>query len=262
MQLSTGQTPHILHPADMNNKRLEIVDNKEALARRGAEIFRDTAIDAISRHGRFAIALSGGSTPRGMNRLLAAEPYKSAIPWNKVDIFWVDERMVPYNDSNSNFGLAKADLIDNIPIPPANVFPMLVDIPVEEGAKRYEKEIRDYFGEREPSFDLIFLGVGEDGHTASIFPDTNIDPNDKRWVISVSGGNPPLPRLTMTYNILNLSSETIFLASGKKKKDILKKIVEENRLIYPAKKIKTKRGEPLWVVDREAASTLSYGKQT
>lgn len=235
----------------MKNKRLEIVDSKEAIDRRGADIFRDTAIDAISKHGRFAVALSGGSTPRGMNRLLSSEPFLSIIAWNKVDIFWVDERIVPYDNPNSNFGAAKVDLIDKIPIPPENIHPMPVDIPIEEGAKKYWEEIRSYFGKREPSFDLIILGVGEDGHTASIFPDTIIDPNEKRWVMPVFGGIPPLPRLTMTYNILNLSSETIFLASGKKKRDILKKIVEEKPNIYPAEKIKTKAGEPLWVVALE-----------
>ncbi len=241
----------------MNNKRLEIVDNKEALAHRSAEIFRNTAIASISKHGRFSVALSGGSTPRGMNRLLATKPYISTIPWPKVDIFWVDERIVPYTSEDSNFGTAKKDFIDNLPISPKNVRPMPVDIPIEEGAIKYEKEIRDYFGGKEPSFDLIILGVGEDGHTASIFPDTIINPNDKRWVMGVEGGTPPLPRLTMTYEILNRSSETIFLASGEKKGEIVREVLEEEPSIYPAEKIRTKRGKPLWMVDREAACTLN-----
>ncbi|MFH1994156.1 MAG: 6-phosphogluconolactonase [Nitrospinota bacterium] len=266
MQLSTSlnrQITNILHLTDMKNKRLEIVDNAAALAQRGAEIFRDTAIASISKHGRFSVALSGGSTPRGMNRLLAAEPYISTIPWEKVDIFWVDERIISYTNPDSNFGTAKKDFIDKIPIPHENVHPMPVDISTEKGAKQYERDLKEYFkkiGKEEPSFDLIILGVGEDGHTASIFPNANIDQDDKRWVIGAEGGTPPLPRLTMTYEILNRSSETIFLASGETKGEILKKILEENLLMYPAERIKTKRGEPLWVVYGGKETSRKFSK--
>ena len=240
-------------------KKIITSDSKQ-LAEKGAKIFCKTAKEVIAVKNRFAVAISGGSTPRAMHRLLAQEPYLSDIPWQKIHLFWVDERMVAFDHPDSNFGSAKKDFINNIPIPPDQVHPMPAMSVPEEGVEKYQEEINSYFtgiATNDPIFDLIVLGIGKDGHTASLFPGQSSIEDPKRSVISLKGGQPNLSRLTLTFPVLNSARHILFLASGKEKASVVKAVFEKNTGSLPVHKIIPEDGKVIWLLDREAASLLS-----
>ena len=230
------------------------------LARTAAGIFRTTAKDCVTQINLFTVAISGGSTPRGMHRLLAEEPYRSDIPWKKTHVFWVDERCVPEDDPASNFGLARKDFLEQILIPPEQIHPMPGEFSPEEGAKKYQEEMERAFQIQEkdfPIFDLIFLGMGKDGHTASLFPGAKSADELDRWVIAVKGGSPKVYRLTLTYGVLNRAKRVYFLVSGKEKAPMVRTVLEDKDACLPAQKIQPVQGKATWLLDKEAASLLS-----
>ena len=234
-------------------------DNPTHLAKAGAELFTSVAQASVKERGRFTVAVSGGSTPRFMHRLLAEEPYCSKTPWDKASFFWVDERCVPVTDEGSNYGAAKIDLIEKVPLPPAQIYSMPVEMPPSEGAVEYQKVIQNFFqlGEGQfPVFDLIFLGIGADGHTASLFPGQKALQETKKLVIAVKGGNPDVSRLTMTYSTLNQARRIVILVSGKGKATVLKTLFEDKQARLPAGRIKPTNGTLTWLVDRDAAVEL------
>lgn len=230
------------------------------MARKGADIWCESAQESVGRRGRFALAISGGSTPRRLHRLLAEAPYLSRMPWDRIHIFWVDERCLPWTHPESNFGAAKKDFLDRVPMVPAHVHPMPGWGPPEQGAVTYEQALKAFFQRDEgrvPCFDLIFLGLGQDGHTASLFPgDASLEEKEK-WVLRVTGGRPWVDRLTMTFPMLNLARQIIFLASGKDKAQVLKTVLEDPKAQLPAQKVQPSDGSLTWLVDREAALLLS-----
>ena len=237
-----------------------IKDNPTDLAVTSADIFAMRARDCIAQKGRFVLALSGGSTPRGMHRILSGEPYLSCIPWNDVHIFWVDERCVPENDHASNYGLARKDFLDQVPIPTRQIYPMHAEASPEEGAAMYQAKLMAFFRVEEgsfPVFDLIFLGVGIDGHTASLFPKQRALDEKERWVVAVKGGSPDVNRLTVTYPVLNHARQIVFLVAGKEKSEVLRAILEERQTALPAQRIRPISGKLAWLLDRQAASLLS-----
>jgi 6-phosphogluconolactonase len=239
----------------------EIVIEADAirLAKKGAAIFYQCAKDSIERKGRFSVAVSGGSTPRAMHRLLGQEPYLFEINWQRTDIFWVDERLVPLDDPASNFGAAKTDWLDKIPIPANQVHPMPGQRQPEIGAAEYQTELEKYFHDRQrkfPIFDLIFLGIGTDGHTASLFPgDTAAQTTDK-WVLVVKGGNPDVFRLTLTLPVLNHARSICFMISGDSKAPIMKTVLLNPEVRLPAQLVRPLNGKLLWFLDEAAASLL------
>jgi 6-phosphogluconolactonase len=236
-----------------------VKDNPTHLAQTGAELFTNVAQASVKERGRFTVAVSGGSTPRLMHRLLAEEPYCSKTPWDKTSLFWVDERCVPVTDEESNYGAAKRDLLERVPLPVAQIYPMPVETPPAEGAMEYQKVIQNIFqlGEGQfPVFDLIFLGIGTDGHTASLFPGQRALQEKERLVIAVKGGNPNVSRLTMTYPTLNQATQIIILVSGKGKTTILKTLFEDKQTGLPADRIKPTNGTLTWLIDRDAAVAL------
>jgi 6-phosphogluconolactonase len=236
-----------------------IKENPARLSDAGATLFAESAGHAMDRKGFFTVALSGGSTPRGMHRRLAEEPFRSKIPWEKIHLFWVDDRCVPVEDPASNYGAARKDFIDQLPILKKNIHPMPVHMAPDEGAVHYQKEIIDFFEPGThgiPVFDLILLGIGTDGHTASLFPETSALQEQKQLISMVKAGMPNVNRLTMTYPILNRAREVVFLASGKGKADIIQAILEKNQRGLPALGIRPRSGKLLWLLDREAASLL------
>ncbi|MCP4576295.1 MAG: 6-phosphogluconolactonase [Deltaproteobacteria bacterium] len=236
-----------------------IKKNPGRLSDAGATLFAESAGHGMERKGFFTVALSGGSTPRGMHRRLAEEPFRSRISWEKTHIFWVDERCVPVEDPASNYGAARKDFIDQLPILKKNIHPMPVHMAPYEGAVHYQKEIMDFFetGTHEiPVFDLILLGIGTDGHTASLFPETSALQEQKQLISMVKAGMPNVNRLTMTYPILNRAREVVFLASGKGKADIIQAILKKNQRGLPALGIRPRSGKLLWLLDRGAASLL------
>lgn len=241
---------------------IEVADTAEALALKALRMSARMANESVRERERFTVAVSGGSTPRPMYRKLSEEPWRSEMPWERTHIFWVDERCVPARDPASNYGASKADFIGRIPVPPGQIHPMPGDLDPDEGAERYEAGLIRFFGLKPggvPVFDLMLLGIGRDGHTASLFPgQTSLDEKD-RLVISVTGGDPFLPRLTLTYPVINYARHAIFLVSGEGKADIVRAVLEHRDKTLPAQRVRPTHGEVTWLLDRDAASMLSQG---
>jgi 6-phosphogluconolactonase len=244
----------------MTNKQTTIIESGFTdLANKGAEIFSRAAIESIEKRGRFVVAISGGSTPRVMHGMLAKEPYLSDIPWEKTHIFWVDERCVPENDPASNFGLARIDFLDKVPIPQNQIHSIPVEAYSEEGAGIYQRVLIDFFRLQKgefPVFDLIFLGIGTDGHTASLFPGKSALNEMNRWVVAVKGGIPEVNRITLTFPVINRGKQIVFMISGKKKASVVKNALKGIQSGLPVQLVKPIKGTLIWLLDREAASLL------
>ena len=241
------------------NSRVIVTDGIERLAAEGAELFQRTAVASVARAGLFTVAVSGGSTPRPMHRLLAGDPYRSGIPWQFTHLFWVDERLVPVTDPDSNFGSAERDFLNQLTIPAGNIHPMSSRKPPPAAADDYEHELRRHFSHiagGKPVFDLIVLGVGEDGHTASIFPGDHSAVETTRWVTVVKGGTPHVERLTLTLPILNQARCIVYLISGSKKAVVVRSLLTDASVQLPPQRIAPKRGEIIWLLDTEAAVLL------
>lgn len=215
--------------------------------------------ETISLRGRFTVALSGGHTPVRMFHLWADKPYRDDTPWEKVHLFWGDERYVPHQDERSNFRLARDAFISRVPIPASNVHPIpTLSTSPDTSSETYEKELRDFFGSEPPQIDLQLQGVGAEGHTASLFPDSPALFEKRRWVLPVippSDVNPPVERITMTPVVLNRGRNTFFLVSGEDKRQVVAGLRAEtspqtSRL--PAAHIQPP-GPVLWFLDRAAA---------
>lgn len=228
------------------------------LSRFAADLILDSALGHVRSDGRFTLALSGGSTPRPTHRLLAEEPHVSAMPWRDTFVFWVDERCVPPGHPVSNYGNAVEDFIQHVPLEARNVFPMPTVSPAAFGASRYEAQLREFFGlppGAVPRFDLVVLGLGTDGHTASLFPGDPSLEDRERLVLAVHGGTPPVDRLTLTLPVLNNSGEAVFLVSGGEKAGVVRAALEDRDFTLPAARVVP--GKIQWLLDCEAASGLS-----
>ncbi len=239
----------------------EIIIEADAtrLANRGAALFKQCAKDSIERAGRFSVAVSGGSTPRAMHRLLGREPYLFEINWQCTHIFWVDERLVPLDDPGSNFGAAKTDWLDKISIPANQVHPMPGQMQPEVGTAEYQSKLEKYFHDRQnnfPIFDLIFLGIGTDGHTASLFPGDAAAQITDNWVLAVKGGDPDVYRLTLTLPVLKHARRICFMVSGHSKAPIIKTVFLDSEAQLPARLVRPLKGKLLWLLDEAAASLL------
>ena len=213
--------------------------------------------EAVSKRGRFAIALSGGHTPGKMYSLWAqTEQYRNKTPWDRVHLFWSDERFVPADDPRSNYRMARETLISQVPIPAENVHPMPTNLPSpEECARAYETELLKFFGSEPPAFDVQLLGIGDEGHTASLFPGSPALGEKVRWVAAVRVAAEPPQRITLTPVVLNQGRNTFFLVAGEGKRAILSAIRDElasKPSQYPAARIHPAR-EPVWFLDQAAA---------
>ena len=234
-------------------------DNALQVAVTAVDIFTTAAENAVRDRGRYMVALSGGSTPRGMHRMFADESYFSVIPWNKIHIFWVDERCVPVNSRSSNFGAAKRDFLLKVPIQADQIHAMPGHTRPEAGALGYQQELTEFFRleqGRFPVFDIIFLGMGSDGHTASLFPGHKALDEKNRLIVAVKGGNPYVSRLTMTLPVINNARRVVFLVCGAEKADTLRVAFEDESAGLPVQQIRPRDGELMWLLDKEAASLL------
>lgn len=220
------------------------------MAAEGARLFAEIVASAVAVRDMCTIALSGGSTPRKMHALFGQEPYRSGIAWDRVGLFWGDERYVPADSRWSNYGLAREDFLDRVDIPAENVHPMPGNLPPEEGVSRYEKEIPEVF-------DLFFLGLGTDGHTASLFPGQGALGEQERKVIPVTGGDPDVPRLTITFPVINRARNVVFLVSGTEKAGVVKMVLEDHDTRLPVAHVLPPAGSLTWILDRGAAFLLS-----
>ena len=240
--------------------RITIMPNAERLARNCAAFFCRTAVESVARNGRFHVALSGGSTPRPMHRLLATPPYLTDIPWAHTHIYWADERLVTEDDPASNFGAAKKDLLDRLPIQKEHIHPMVSPRPPSEAAADYERLLAKSFGTDPPKlpiFDCIFLGIGQDGHTASIFPGDRTAVDTTRWVVAVNGGSPNVDRLTLTLAVLRQARCIVFLVTGSDKAETVQTILEQDRETLPPQWLASNDNQVFWFLDQDAARLLT-----
>ena len=244
---------------------LEIFGSETALLQGAAEKIVTSLREEILSHGTASFALSGGTTPRGVYKLLGSEQYRDRIEWKKVHLFWGDERCVGPAMPESNFRMAKESLIRSISIPPQNVHRMHGEAKPGDAACEYEMEVRRFFGLKEgefPRFSLVLLGLGEDGHTASLFPDTAVLNEKHRIVSDVHVEALAAFRLTLTIPAINNAATVIFLVSGRTKAAILTQVLEGTEARYPAQWIDPTAGRLFWLVDSEAASHLAKAETT
>ena len=228
------------------------------LAKAAAVHFVECAQEAISNHGFFSVVLSGGSTPRATYEVLATVEYVQRIEWERVHVFWGDERCVAPNHEDSNYRMAFDVMLANLPIPVKQIYRMMGETEPKEAAKDYENWLQSFFAGKPPRFDLILLGLGNDGHTASLFPGTKALSETKRWVLANYVRNLSTWRLTMTPRLINQAANVTFLVSGEDKADILLRVLagrytpEE----IPAQIIRPDHGQMRWLVDAGAAALL------
>ena len=206
----------------------KVYPNAPATAQAAAQLFTSAALAAVQARGRARIAISGGSTPKAMFKLLAAEPFKTQTPWDKLDLFWVDERSVPPTDDESNFKMTREAMLDHIPLEASHIHRIEGELDPELAASRYESELRNTFkleGAETPTFDLIFLGMGDDGHTASLFPHTEGLNELSRLVIANHVPQKDTWRITLTWPVINQGREVAFLLEGGAKATLLKDVL-------------------------------------
>jgi 6-phosphogluconolactonase len=244
-------------------------DDAEQLARGAAEYLVDVAREAIDARGRFTVALAGGKTPQRLYALLAAPPFSGQLPWDRVEFFWGDERAVPPGHADSNFRMANEALLRPLTIAPSQIHRMQAEqADLENVAVDYQAEIGRVFdidpdGEP-PRFDLVLLGMGADGHTASLFPFTEATKEETRWVISNYVPKLDSFRLTLTARILNKAAHVLFLVAGEDKADALAQVLEGEHepLRLPAQLIQPEEGELAWFIDTLAATKLTRERLT
>ena len=243
---------------------VKICFNEESLAHVAAGIFVEQFEMAMARSESFNVVLSGGKTPLPTYELLTEDFFKDQIDWRRVHVFFGDERCVPAADSRSNFGTAHRHFLSRVPIPSQQVYPMFRDQgSPEKLAIDYENTIRLHFSGSPPSFDLVFLGLGDDGHTASLFPGSSALGERVRWVVPIQKPKEDFARLTMTLPILNLTQMALFLVTGQDKAEILKKVLanSEPSQPLPAQLIRPIEGSSLWLADSSAAQLVDTAKE-
>lgn len=245
--------------ASVDLRRLTI---PQELFQAAAEEIIRAANEAVALRGRFTIALSGGSTPKGLYTLIAANA-GSSLPWDRIFVFWSDERHVPPDDADSNYRMAKETLLSKVPIPEANIFPVPAENPdAAAAAEEYDKTLRRFFtvpsGEF-PRFDVILLGLGPDGHTASLFPESGALQEKSRLVVANWVEKLKTFRITFTLPVLNAARCVAFLVSGTDKAPVLREVLQGSAPDekYPAKLVQPSDGKLIWFVDRAAASELT-----
>jgi len=236
---------------------LHVYKDSEALSIAAAKFVADHIVATLKKQPRYTIALSGGSTPVRLHQLLAASPYKEQIDWSKLHIFWGDERAVPFNDDRNNAKMAYETLLNFVPVPAEQVHVMRTDIDAKASAAEYEKILHQYFDNTATSFDLVLLGMGDDGHTLSLFPGMPVIHEEKLWATAFWLQAQDMFRITLTRTIVNKSACVVFLTAGAKKAHALKEVLKgaPNPDLYPSQVIKPV-GELHWFVDEAAAADL------
>lgn len=234
---------------------LRVYPDLEALSRAAAESLVELAAAAAAQTGCFSIALAGGQTPRRLYQLLATD-YRGRTPWPGVEVFWGDERYVPHDDPRSDYQMARETLLAAVPLPRENIHPMPTDAAdPEEAAQAYESVLRAHFPSRPwPRFDLVLLGLGAEGHTASLFPGSPALVEERRWVVAAEVPVAPPRRLTLTLPAINHARHIYFLAAGAGKREALAQALAETPDVArcPAAGVRPVEGEVVWWVDEAA----------
>lgn len=239
-----------------------ISHDAEQMSQEAANQLTQLAQQQVRTSGRFSAALAGGSTPKRLYELLASEPYRSRIPWQSVYLFWGDERCVPPDHPESNFRMAHEALLSSVPIPQTNIHRILVDwADPEHAASLYEQTLREFFrlsAGAWPEFDLMLLGLGEEGHIASLFPHSPALRESHRFAVATTGGRPNLPRVTLTLPVFNRARNLLWLVAGPGKASIVRAVLErgDRPEEVPAGRVTSASGATFWFLDRAAASLL------
>lgn len=240
---------------------IRIYPDFESLSRGAAELFVQLAATSVEARGKFGVALAGGNTPRRTYELLSQNPFRDRVQWDKAHVFWGDERCVPADDPRSNARMARQALLEHVPVASARIHPIeCAELP-RDAARRYESLLRAFFAEGPPRLDIVLLGLGENGHTASLFPFTPALGEQERWISEVCAAGQNVHRITMTAPMVNQARAVVFIVSSAPKAQVLKDVLEGPRdpLRLPAQLIEPglHGGELYWLVDRPAASLLT-----
>jgi 6-phosphogluconolactonase len=245
----------------LGKARINICRDLDDLAGRLGEKFLALSREAVARDGRFTVALSGGSTPRALYSLLATARFRDTVPWEKTQLFWGDERCVPHDNPESNFKMVNDALISGVPIPQANVHPTSgQDEDPAGSARRYEEEIKQFFelaAGQFPAFDLILLGMGPDGHTASLFPDSAALEERRRIVVANFVEKFKSYRITLTLPAINQAQNVVFMVAGAEKSRMLSTVLQSPQAVLPCQMIAPVAGTLQWFVDDAAAGALN-----
>ena len=241
------------------NADLRVFKNKETLSRAAAEILVALAAEAITTRGRFLTALSGGGTPAGLFRMLASDPHRGQVDWLKTYVFWGDERCVPPDDEGSNYYQAMDILLRHVPILEGNILRVKGELEPARASDDYAQTLKRFAdpGLDWPCFDLALLGMGEDGHTASLFPGSEVSPNSPTLAVTAHYQGRPANRVTLTPLVLNAAHNIMFLVTGANKAASLDQVLngEYRPKQFPAQRIHPTDGKVIWLVDEAAAST-------
>lgn len=238
---------------------IRVFETAEELSKAAAELFVESAASAIEKKGKFLVSLSGGSTPKRAFEILAQPEFKEQVQWDKVHIFWGDERCVPFIHPDSNAGMTFKALLDHVSVPSEQIHLIKGDIPPHDAALIYNELLKKLFKDEETTFDLVFLGMGADGHTASLFPHTPVLEEVSHFAKEVYLEELGKFRITITKNVINKAARVAFLIAGENKAEVLKEVMygERNYKQYPSQLIKPENGELIWLVDKAAAMALN-----
>jgi 6-phosphogluconolactonase len=238
---------------------LRLFKDLESLSREAAGIFMEQAANSITERGRFLVALNGGGTPTRLFQLLASD-FRERVEWSKIHVFWGDERCVPYDDPGSSYGQARKLFLEHVSIPPENIHGVNTSLPPAEAAREYAFALGQFANSPLPfpRFDLVYLGMGEDGHTASLFPGSSVEVNEAVVPVTAHYQDRPANRVTLTPVIFNEARVIVFMVTGAKKANTLAEVLSDryNPDLYPAQRIKPKNGRLIWLVDEAAAGRL------
>ncbi|HTP12708.1 MAG TPA: 6-phosphogluconolactonase [Bacteroidota bacterium] len=237
---------------------IHIEKTGEGFAKSVAEKLTGILVRATEGGNEASLVLSGGNTPRAVYRLLGSAPLSGQLLWDRIHLYFGDERMVPPDHPDSNYGMAKQELIDRVPIPAGNVHRIQGELPPQDAAQRYDAEFQKELGHGTPRFDCVLLGIGEDGHTASLFPGTSALDEHKKSAVELFVPRLNTWRVTLTFPVLNNARNVVFLAEGEKKAPILRRLLESSSPTpdLPASMIHPHDGELFWVLDSAAASFI------
>lgn len=238
----------------MASPRIDVSADAAALAARVAQWISDLACHTP---GKFSVCLSGGSTPKALYQLLASDPLRNVVPWDRVHWFWGDDRFVPWDSPDSNYGMARDAMLAHAPIPPGNIHGIVHEGSMADAARVYEGKLKSWYGAdtldpKRPLFDVVLLGMGPDGHTASLFPGKPAVEEMRRWAIEVPepGLNPHVPRVTLTFPALASAGSVAFVAAGADKTAMMKRVWSGDRAL-PSAHV-TSNGELIWFIDKAA----------
>jgi 6-phosphogluconolactonase len=238
---------------------MAVVSDTEALNHAAASEFVNCATRAIRERGRFSVALSGGKTPRAIYSLLA-EKYANSISWEQVFVFFGDERHVPPEHPDSNFRMANESLLSRVPIPAKNIHRVQAELAAPMAADQYQATLREFFSLQDgelPQVDLVMLGMGEDGHTASLFPGTAALEETSRTVVANHVEKLQADRITLTFPVLNAANEVLIIIAGENKAPVVRDIVNSpEKCLYPIQRVRPRHGRLLWLVEQQAASLI------